>query len=126
MAILNHMAHIKETSEDLCKYYASVYMTLITWCVSVRVYLMSRLRCTKHSYSIMNACFNIIMRLCPYSIHLDSTSMCAQTIFSALDFLTAWVIAKNKTVVVQKSKGFSQQGMQLSNGVCGILCCATI
>ena len=40
----------------------------------------------------------------------DSTSMCAQTIFSALDFLTAWTIAKNKAAIVRKSKGIPQKG----------------
>ena len=37
--------------------------------------------------------------------------MCTQTIFSALDFVTAWVIAKNKASVVRKSKGISQKGI---------------
>jgi hypothetical protein len=41
----------------------------------------------------------------------DSTAMCAQTIFSALDFLTAWIIDIKKTAVVRKSKGILQKGM---------------
>ena len=55
----------------------------------------------------------VICFVCISLFNSDSTSMCAQTIFSALDFLTAWVIAKNKAAVVRKSKGLSQKGVYI-------------
>ena len=42
---------------------------------------------------------------------VDSTSMCAQTIFSGLDFLTAWVVEKSKAAITSKGEGASQNGM---------------
>ena len=37
--------------------------------------------------------------------------MCAQTIFRAMDFLTAWVVEKSKRSVANKGKGGAQSGM---------------
>jgi serine/threonine-protein kinase ATR len=59
MAVLSHMAHAKETSEDM-----------------------------------------------------HSTSMCAQTIFTALDYLSMWVVARSKVTFIKKGRGISQHGKE--------------
>ncbi|XP_064394848.1 serine/threonine-protein kinase ATR-like [Halichondria panicea] len=42
--------------------------------------------------------------------HADFTNMCAQTIFSLLDHLTAWASAKNKAHAVRKAKALPMKG----------------
>ena len=39
-----------------------------------------------------------------FSFSTDSTSMCAQTIFRAMDFLTAWVVEKGIESMTRKAK----------------------
>lgn len=41
---------------------------------------------------------------------IDFTSMCVQTVFTALDHLTAWASAKNKAYALRKSKGLPIKG----------------
>jgi len=37
--------------------------------------------------------------------------MCAQTIFTVLDYLNAWVVGKNKAAAIRRMKNQSQKGM---------------
>lgn len=41
---------------------------------------------------------------------IDPTSMCAQTIFRVLDFLTAWVVEKSSPPVVKKGNSKPSSG----------------
>jgi hypothetical protein len=50
------------------------------------------------------------------SVHLlfipaDSSNMCAQTIFSLLDHLSAWAVGKNKAAAVRRLKHLTQKGL---------------
>ena len=47
---------------------------------------------------------------CIFFKFTDSTTMCAQTIFTCLDHLTAWANGKRKAAVVRKARGQRQMG----------------
>ena len=42
----------------------------------------------------------------------DSNSKCVQTIFSAMDFLKAWIIKRKKAAAMKKGKTERQTGKQ--------------
>lgn len=60
---------------------------------------------------------NIWYPVCDFSFWLcsDFTNMCAQTIFTALDHLTAWTSGKNKATAVRKAKGLPSKGVYLDH-----------
>ena len=47
----------------------------------------------------------------PSYARADFTNMCAQTIFTALDHLSAWTSGKNKATAVRKAKGLPNKGV---------------